>query len=53
MIKEVVHKTSGAILFKADPDTLRLEELNKLYRELVEKVNSLEKQVNELKSENK
>ena len=49
MIKEVVHKKSGAILFKADPDTLRLEELNKLCKELLLKVDSLQKEVEELK----
>lgn len=43
MIREVVDKNSGAILFKKDPDSLRYEELLELAKEQGKRIESLEK----------
>ena len=45
MIKEVMDKNSGAILFKKDPDSLRQEELLKLVYDLEKRISKLEKKI--------
>ena len=52
MIKEVLDKNSGAIIFKKDPDSLKYEKILNLLIEQGKKISKLEKRVKELEKSN-